>query len=372
MKIETLLYIYLAICGGMIVFNIITAIVLKHRDRKTVRISARFRQQIRRQTEQMKATGRLEERHKRYLGHKLTRIGNMIAFDKMLEEMYREEPQQAAEYLSQLGGVIVYLTIRYGRKDRIEAAYFPYIIKKYRLIEGQPFSGVVDAMYTLLREPSIYCRENAMQALYTTGDCGCIMKALKILDGSERFFHEKLLADGLLEFTGDHEALGRCIEEKFADFSPEMQVALINFLRLDSGTHCAFTLALLQEETTDDEVRYACIRYLGRYPYGPAWQTLLELAECRNDARWEYATIASTALSAYPGDRTIERLKRNLYSRNWYIRFNASQSLERMGLTYLDLIDVMEGHDRYATEILRYRFDIRDLEEKEAEPVCTS
>ena len=119
-------------------------------------------------------------------------------------------------------------------------------------------------------------------------------------------------------------------------------------------------------------MRYACIRYLGRYPYGPAYETLLELAECRNDARWEYAAIASTALCAYPGDETIERLKRNLYSRNWYIRFNASKSLERMGLTYLDLIDVMEGHDRYATEILRYRFDIRNLTQKEAEQECTS
>lgn len=317
MRIETLLYVYLFICSGMIVFNIITAIVLKRRDRRTVRASARFRQHILQQIERINTGQQVERRHKKYLSRQLTRTGNMIAFDKMLEDLYWEEPRQATEYLSQLGGVIVYLTIRYGRKDRIEAAYFPYIIKKYHLIENRPFSGVVDAMYTLLRESSIYCRENAMQALYTTGDCDCIMKALKILDGGESFFHEKLLADGLLEFTGDHEALGR-------------------------------------------------------YPYGPAYETLLELAECRNDARWEYAAIASTALCAYPGDETIERLKRNLYSRNWYIRFNASKSLERMGLTYLDLIDVMEGHDRYATEILRYRFDIRNLTQKEAEQECTS
>ena len=346
MRIETLLYVYLFICSGMIVFNIITAIVLKRRDRRTVRASARFRQHILQQIERINTGQQVERRHKKYLSRQLTRTGNMIAFDKMLEYLYR--------------------------KDRIEAAYFPYIIKKYHLIENRPFSGVVDAMYTLLRESSIYCRENAMQALYTTGDCDCIMKALKILDGGESFFHEKLLADGLLEFTGDHEALGHCIEKSFADFSPEMQMAMMNFLRLDSGEHCAFALALLQNTATDDEVRYACIRYLGRYPYGPAYETLLELAECRNDARWEYAAIASTALCAYPGDETIERLKRNLYSRNWYIRFNASKSLERMGLTYLDLIDVMEGHDRYATEILRYRFDIRNLSQKEAEQECTS
>ena len=46
MRIETLLYVYLFICSGMIVFNIITAIVLKRRDRRTVRASARFRQHM--------------------------------------------------------------------------------------------------------------------------------------------------------------------------------------------------------------------------------------------------------------------------------------------------------------------------------------
>ena len=51
MRIETLLYVYLFICSGMIVFNIITAIVLKRRDRRTVRASARFRQHILQQIE---------------------------------------------------------------------------------------------------------------------------------------------------------------------------------------------------------------------------------------------------------------------------------------------------------------------------------
>ena len=372
MSIETLLYAYLFICSGMILFNIVTAIVLKHRDRRTVQVSGRFLRQIRRQIQRLAEGQPVEERHKKYLTRSLNRVGNMIAFDKMLEQLYRENPQQAADYLSQLGGVIVYLTMRYGRKDSVEAAYFPYIIKKYRLIENRPFSGVVDAMYTLLREPSIYCRENAMQALYTTGDCDCIIKALKIIDGSDRFFHEKLLADGLLEFTGDREALGQRIEESFAGFTPEMQVALINYLRLDSDGHCAFALELLRNRDTDHEVRYACIRYLGRYRYQPAYALLLELAEYRGNAYWEYAAIASTALGSYPGEATVARLKANLCSPNWYIRFNAAQSLERLGLTYVDLMDVMDGNDRYATEILQYRFDIKNLEEREAAPVCTN
>lgn len=68
--------------------------------------------------------------------------------------------------------------------------------------------------------------------------------------------------------------------------------------------------------------------------------------------RWEYAAIAATALSAYPGERTVEILKEALQSPNWYVRFNAAQSLEAFQLSYWELSDVMEGGDRYAREIL--------------------
>ena len=46
--------------------------------------------------------------------------------------------------------------------------------------------------------------------------------------------------------------------------------------------------------------------------------------------------------------------------------------LEQLGFGYRDLIDVIEGHDRYASEILRYRFDVRELEERKEEAVCTT
>lgn len=363
MSIEILLYAYLFVCCGMIVFNIVTAIFLKRRDRRTLRVSRRFRQQVMRQMEALRSGECVSERHKKYLAHKLSRIGNMLAFDETMERLYREERDRIESYLRQLDGVIVYLSYQYGKKERIEAAFFPYIVKKYRLIENMPFSGVTAAMMDLLDEPSIYCRENAMQAIYTTGDHECVIKALKRIDNGA-FFHEKLLVDGLLTFTGDHSALCGGLAREISTFSVYMQVAIVNFLRLDTDAYQSFCFDLLRNTETDSEVRYACIRYLGRYPYSPARSYLLMLASSGGEADWEYAAIASTALSGYPGEETVACLKRNLYSRNWYIRYNASQSLERLGLTYLDLIDVMEGQDRYAMEILRYRFDIQDIAKK--------
>ena len=44
------------------------------------------------------------------------------------------------------------------------------------------------------------------------------------------------------------------------------------------------------------------------------------------------------------------------------MRVNAAQSLEQLEVTYLELQDIFDGSDRYAREMLQYRFDQRELE----------
>mgnify|MGYP002508412616 FL=1 len=239
-------------------------------------------------------------------------------------------------------------------------------------LSNRPFDAMLDMLYSLLHEPSIYCRENAMQAIYTIGDPACVITALKIADNNERFYHSKLLTDGLLNFGGNNEKLNSALWDAFEDFSVQMQITLLNYFRFSSDSSSEQMLKLMNDEERDDEIRFACIRYFGKYRYDKAYEYLLQYANCWNDVRWEYSAIASSALGAYPCEKTAEVLKSNLYHRNWYIRFNSSQSLEKIGLTYLSLIDIVEGNDRYASEILRYRFEVRDIieKEKEAKAIC--
>ena len=372
MKIEIMIYVYLAICVGMIFFNIVSAVLSRLRDKRISKISKRFNTRILKELEHLEQSGNIHNSHKKYLSKKLKRIGNMRSFDIMLEREYTENPVLVQKYLHSLNGVFVSLAISYCKKEAMEAAFFPYIIKKYRILQGHSFDSMTDMLYSLLTEPSIYCRENAMQAIYTTGDTDCVLKALKIIDNPGRFYHDKLITDGLMNFDGSFSKLNTALWEAFEEFSVQMQLALLNYFRFIPDDHRDRMMKLLIDKNRDDEIRFACIRYFGKYRFDEAYQYLLEYADCRNDARWEYCAIASSALSTYPCQKTVERLKANLYHPNWYIRFNSSQSLEKMGLTYMDLIDIVEGNDRYASEILRYRFDIRDMidEERRAVTVC--
>ncbi len=366
MRVEVMLYVYLFVCAAMIVFNIVTAVLFKTSERKTERVSKNLRYKVMLQLKAAETNFQVDKSHKVYLSRKLRRVGNMIAFDKMLEAEYVSHPQEIRNYLHSLDEVFILLMAYYARQNKIEAAYFPYIIKKYRVIAYRSFPSLEGALLELLHEPSIYCRENTLQALYTTGNVDCVFKAVKITDQSDLFFHKKLLSDGLLNFSGSGNALGKKFVENFFDFSVVTQVALLDYFRFSSGNYQDFAFSLLQSEKTNDEIRYAAIRYLGKYPFSKAYKPLCRLAAENADQKWQYAAIASTALSSYPDEITVSILKNNLYSRNWYVRLNSAISLKNLGITYSELSDIIDGNDRYASEIIRYCLQRDYAEEKEA------
>lgn len=373
MFVQILIYVYLGICAGMILFNIATALLSRRREHRSFRDSIRLELAVSRELDRLAETGAVSERHLRFMERRLRRVNGMAAFDTALERLCVRRPELTRSYLTALNGVTITLAEDYCRRDEIEAAYFPYIIKKYQLLGGADDAPLKEVLLKLLNEPSIYCRENAMQALYTSGDAQIIVRALRIIDASSLYYNTKLLADGLLNFNGDKTQLAEALWAAFEDFKVWMQVTILNYFRFSSGAHCERVLALLNDGARDDELRFSCLRYLGRYPYPPAYADLLCYATPSENARWEYAAIASSVLASYPGAETAAVLKRNLYHPNWYIRFNASKSLEQLGFGYRDLIDVIEGNDQYASEILRYRFDMHALEEKEKEAaVCTT
>lgn len=363
MHVETMIYAYLAICASMIVFNCACIFVFRRRDSRLHRRSSRMEADILRQIQRIRAGEPVEERHQEYLRKKLVRTAGLMVFDETLDRLLAQAPGDAWDYLREIRPVFTYLAMENKYRSPIKLTYFAYIVRKYRIVEGAAIHVLLDVMMKLLQEPSLYCRENALQAIYSSGDCGCVRRALHTVDESGRFHHAKLLTDGLLAFRGDQQQLTQALWSDFDHFSVSMQVVILDYIRFSGGDLRVELLQLLADTHRDDEIRFSCIRYFGKYPYEPAFPLLIAFAERSQEQRWEYAAIAATALAAYPGERTVEVLKKALDSSNWYVRFNAAKSLEGFHLTYLELSDVMESSDRYAREILQYRMDMKNARE---------
>jgi HEAT repeat protein len=153
--------------------------------------------------------------------------------------------------------------------------------------------------------------------------------------------------------------------ERLYEFSESMQVNLLNYLRFASGAHCARVLEVLQNDKTYDEVRFSCIRYLGKYPYEPAYPLLAHFASGGEKKRIEYAIVSLAVLRYYPSQQTIDVLRSQINHLNWFVRYNATESLESLGIEYQDLIDIFDGKDRFSRDMLQYQFDQRYILDKE-------
>lgn len=362
MKVEIMIYAYIAICVSMILYNIVYVFILRHREKALSSNSLKFEKIICDEIEKIKVGEGVSEAHKDFLCKKLDRTAGITAFDKALEKVYENDSESAQKYLYDTFSVFEYLTHRYISKDTLKIAYFPYILHKYNILKGYENEKLTNVLLDLLRSVNVYCRENTLKAIYSINNPQLVISALKIIDKNLTFHHPKLIYDGLLNFKGDKENLKEMLFESFNAYSAGMQLNILNYFRFGNICCDKEMLELLTSEKANNELRFSAIRYFEKFPNDEAGSVIQAIAENMEGRTWEYQAIASSALKSYPGDVTFRILVKNLSSSNWHIRQNSAISLEKLGYTYHDLISVFDGNDRYAREIMRYRLDRRTAE----------
>lgn len=341
--------------------------ILKGSNHRLKKRSKKFEKSVLEQIERIKDGKEVRPKHFSYLENKLSHVHKLMAFDRALESVLQNDEPAAAEYMCLLQPVMLYLAEVYQKRENLQSAYFAYFIEKHNLKKYMNMDETQKVMIKYMKKDSLYCRINTLQALYTFGNEESIIEAISILDISDCFMHEKILTDGLLSYTGDHDILIHKLWGRIDDFSERVQLSILNYIRFKSGNYCEEMFCIMKDETKDKEIRFSAIRYFGKYIYGPAKKLLISFLLDKNPANWEYAAISATSLAKYEGEDVLNVLMEAMHSSNWYVRYNASVSLENHNLNYRDLIEVVGGKDRYAREMIMYRLDSRRIEQEEGE-----
>lgn len=363
MGVEIMIYLYGAVCVSMIVFNVVYALILRGSEPRLAQRAKGMEAEILPQLERLQQGEAVEEAHLKRLRRRLRRVKNLIAFDRALRPLVQDGTHPHFQtYLAQLQPSILYLAVIYQKRENTQAAYFSYFLSRYMLRKHMPIQSLQEILLGYVSKDNLYCRINALQALYSFGSPDHIVAALKLQDQGKVYLHEKILTEGLLSFTGDHDQLIALLWKHFQGFSPHTQLAILNYIRFQTGAYVQEMLALLQDPTADKELRLAAIRYFGRYPYPPALEPLLTFAQVDDPTRWEYATVSVSSLARYQDLRVMDTLKKALHSANWYVRYAAAVSLEAQDVNYVDMIDIVAGSDRYAREMMTYRLEARRMQ----------
>lgn len=365
---EVLLYGYGAVCVSMLVFNIVYSLVMRRRSLRSEKRVRRMTVQVDIQLRRLREGSEVEQRHITWLRRQLARVGGLACFYQVVENRLRRENDPAVlAYRRVLQPVILKTAGAYSNRDTMQAAYFAYFLSRYRVERGRQVDTLQRIMVEYMRRDNLYCRVNALEALYSFGAVESVVQAVRLLDEEGGFVHDKVLADGLLSYTGDHGRLISLLWKEFDGLSVKTQLSVLNYIRFQSGNYCREMLAILTGEGRDKELHLAAIRYFGRYYYPPALEQLLKFAADRNTERWEYASVSASALARYPGEQSAAVLLDAVHSSNWYVRSSAAASLAEFDLDYHQLIRMAGSSDRYAREMLAYQLDRKRPEEERAE-----
>ncbi|MGI6069649.1 MAG: hypothetical protein ACOYBE_04395 [Blautia sp.] len=369
---EFVLYLYLASCVAVLLFNVAYMFAEKFRSSRIFRRSEEMDAKVLEQVLRLKAGDPVEEVHYLYLKKKLRSLGGMRAFQMGMEELHREmegQEELLSRYQESLRDVFMDILPVYKKRDDVEQAYFAYMVSYLGLDTGQ---GNKDVLMDWLEELAVsdhaYSRENALKALYAMGNEEALLRVWRLMEKRQIWHSRKLLADGLGSFRGDLLHLARSLWKLSLDYDPALRLPIMQFIRFRVGQFDEEFYQILQDEKTDKEMRLEAIRYFRRYPYGPAKELLMNFINYQEFIDWEYASGAALSLGSYPGPDTVLCLKEGLRSHNWYVRLNCAETLVyEFGFTALQVADVRNGNDRYAREILQAVWNQSQLENQRME-----
>ena len=370
LKPEFLLYLYMAACIAVLIFNIIYIIVDRYQGSRFKKNSLDMCGMIEEQIEDVQKTHSLGQAYTAKMTDELKHVERLRAFQCSMEEIREKFPEEDFKnYIRQMRKVFLPLAVTYAKRDVIEQAYFAKIIETLGVDEGQEsFDGLIDFLLHMVTSGDVYVRENALRALYSIGNQDAVLSAWEKMEDNDILHSMKLLADGLLSFKGDRLFLAKLLFKHKGKFSTGLFLPVMQFIRFFTGSFQEQFMNIMQDETEDKELRLEAVRYFRKYPYEPVREMLYNYIRYQEYIDWEYGAMAAVALSSYPCADTIECLKEGLGASNWYVRLNCAESLiNGLEVPESQLFDIYNGRDRYAREILRYAAQRAKINEQEME-----
>lgn len=100
-------------------------------------------------------------------------------------------PEQFQQGIAPVSRLMEELIPVYKRKSDMEKACLAYVFAIFHMTKFQAKEIVFPFLFDLLGNKSLYCRENALRALYSSEDIHAVMQALTFLDANERCFRMK-------------------------------------------------------------------------------------------------------------------------------------------------------------------------------------
>lgn len=342
-----MIQIYIIVCVVLLVFDIAFLMVKNVRNHRFYPKMTKFEEQVTEEIEKRKETGSFSDVFVNELKKKISKTKYMISLMSVLENY-----PEAKEWFKPF----IFACIEdYKKKSDYEQAYYTYIISVLGYDEEKIPKEYAGEFMQFLDSKSLYTFINTMNAAYEFGETNLLLTAIDKVDERAGFYHKKLFVDGLLQAKGDRRELGKKLIEKFDRYTDFTKGCLLDYFRFANIEASELCMKLVKEDAKDEEIKYAAIRYFIKHPNVEAKEYFISVLK-DNKEEWIEEMLAIQGLSRYEEDEIRELIKEKITSRDWYVRVNAADYMQRHGLTKEEVAEIIALKDRYANETLRYQY----------------
>ena len=324
MFINNFIYFYIGICVMLIIFELLWSQYIKMYNIQMRKLKIKYKEQIL----------AVERYHKKIdlniLFKELKHVNFLIAFQTALEEVSKKK--ECSELLHQVLPVFMRLNRIYAlRKNDMEKAYFAYVIgKNFTINNIQKTKQLLETMYSFLNSKSLYCRTNALSAIFRIGKINHVLKAIQIIDTNGILYHNNLLTKNMKNFTGNKKILAIELLKTFDSYKSNTQVAIVKFLTEYNYDFEEIMLEILKIPLLNVNVKCEIMRFFQVNRSDKAKEYLISQID-KQDLIANDLTIKTIGTLGYYDEvdvrKVLEKLKK---SNDEYLLEAAYRSLEKM------------------------------------------
>ena len=249
-------------------------------------------------------------------------------------------------------------------KDEYDKSYKIYLIGEFK--NQNYYRYLVESC----DDKSTFVQINALKALVKLEDEKYFLEGLHTIMNSSSLIHEKVISDNIYSISMKKCNINRLLMSEINNANDDLKKLIINQFFNTKFSECKdIVYKLLENESTELEVRLACIKYFSVIKYKKAKNTLLHLL---NDEIWEVRALTATALKNYKSYDVETKLRESIKDPVWYVRQNSARSLYNLVENKDELLSIINGEDKYASDAIKSIMSEKDKKEFEFIPKHTS
>lgn len=294
---------------------------------------------------------------KELLKKSLDRKTNIEAFYYATKE-YQAKTSHPEELLALLEETIdINKILKSGivRKEYKES-YALYLLAEFHL--GNHQTGIF--ALSALTHHSLHVRNNALNVINKNKNITFFMDAVEIINSKRFYFNDKTITDFFDNYQGNQNEMHQLIYEKMDTYNLNLRKNIMNHFINVNEDHPAIKDKMLDllQQTTDKELIISTLRYFNKIVDQRVKADVLKSMESPD---WEVRATSARVIRQYPGQDTVQMLKKGLTDVNYFVRYNSAESFLNLVDSELVLKEVIENEDRFARDTLLYFMNTKGL-----------